>query len=296
LYPPGTETLTLLIITTNALFTIFGVYLLIRELARENGLTKKKFAAMTRLSKILSKKKLVFKDNELIGFNKKNGGATGEQKNTSNKKQEKEVEMTDMQENPNWRPRSKSLATAAVFEGAAVHSNPLTMRLANPEEKNTATNHSSQDSRSSKNAFGRKYTKKEPKKKRNRIKRIKLASKQASKPKAATIIEMSTIELEPQETSSLASISNPMHKTSEDGTTVETKVVHVERPTTHEVFLDENTGRRYSIDSGTQQSNWIDEVDVVQPNHDIFLDASSGRRYSIDRDTQESNWVDEGDY
>ena len=270
----------MLIITTNALFTIFGVYLLVRELARENGLTKKKFAAMTRLSKILSKKKLVFKDNELIGFNQKNGGSpgSGEQKNTSNKKREKEVEMTDMHENP-MRPRSKSLATAAVFEGAAVHSNPIMMRLANREEKNTATTPSSQEGRSS-NATGRKYTKKESKKKRNRLKMIKLASK----PKAATIIEMPNIELEPQETGTLASISNPMHKTSDAGTTVETKVV--ERPTTREVYLDKSTGRRYSIDSGTQQSNWIDEVDVVRPNHEIFLDESSGRRYSIDRDTR----------
>ena len=50
-----------------------------------------------------------------------------------------------------------------------------------------------------------------------------------------------------------------MHKTSEDGTTVETIVV--ERPTTHDVFLDESTGHRYSIDRDTQESNWVGEGD-----------------------------------
>jgi hypothetical protein len=65
-------------------------------------------------------------------------------------------------------------------------------------------------------------------------------------------------------------------------------------PADAEVVLDEKSGRRYSMDRVTNNSEWIDEEDYeVMPGCTIHLDEASMRRYSYNATTSKTEWIDQ---
>ena len=72
-----------------------------------------------------------------------------------------------------------------------------------------------------------------------------------------------------------------------------------------EIYQDERTGRRYSFNSQTQETKWLEDEDIQtgnptvvatltndDPTVEIHTDPTSGKRYSWNATTSEATWLD----
>jgi hypothetical protein len=71
-----------------------------------------------------------------------------------------------------------------------------------------------------------------------------------------------------------------------------------------EIYQDERTGRRYSFNSQTQETKWLEDEDTQtgnptvatltneDPTVEIHTDPTSGKRYSWNATTSEATWLD----
>jgi hypothetical protein len=51
------------------------------------------------------------------------------------------------------------------------------------------------------------------------------------------------------------------------------------------------TGKRYSVDSLTNESKWLEDEKKPPAPLQIEVDVASGRRYSYNAETQETKWM-----
>jgi hypothetical protein len=62
-------------------------------------------------------------------------------------------------------------------------------------------------------------------------------------------------------------------------------------PSNIEIHTDVATGKRYSVDSLTNESKWLEDEKKPPAPLQIEVDVASGRRYSYNAETQETKWM-----
>ena len=268
----GAEALTFVIITVNSLYLVGGVFLLFKALAIEAGVGDK-FAS---IRKRISSKNLIFKNNELH----ENETERGEEKTTTknskknknkNKKGRKNTrskskskggpKMVEMTPQGGGRKPMRRRPTAEIFKGADIHNNPLVslQRIGRSgDNKGVGSGGGSgggsgsevkTKSQTSKptvmGGFGGYGT-------------VVLVGKKWKK-KAAAAAEKKKQRL-----------NKKKKKKREKQIVVEEEVEDV----VPELIVDKASGRRYSINTLTGESQWVDKEEDAT----VIVDEVSGKR------------------
>ena len=263
---PGAEALTVVIITVNSLYLVGGVFLLFKALAIEAGVGDK-FAS---IRKKLSSKKLIFTHNTIhvnsrggeeettINNGKKNKKGEKNSKSKSKSKGRpkggpKMVEMTSQRgRKPARRP------TAEIFEGADIHDNPLAS-LQRMRRRNGGSSGGEVKTKSRTNKSSPKPT---PKPTAmvgfGGFGTVALAGKKWKKKAAAAKKKKQRLE----------------KKKKREEQEVEVEVEdEVGENVVLSLAVDKSSGRRYSVNTLTGESDWVDNEEDVEIRVDV-----SGKR------------------
>ena len=265
---PGAEALTVVIITVNSLYLVGGVFLLFKALAIEAGVGDK-FAS---IRKKLSSKKLIFTHNTIhvnsrggeeettINNGKKNKKGEKNSKSKSKGRPKggpkggpKMVEMTSQRgRKPARRP------TAEIFEGADIHDNPLAS-LQRMRRRNGGSSGGEVKTKSRTNKSSPKPT---PKPTAmvgfGGFGTVALAGKKWKKKAAAAKKKKQRLE----------------KKKKREEQEVEVEVEdEVGENVVLSLAVDKSSGRRYSVNTLTGESDWVDNEEDVEIRVDV-----SGKR------------------
>ena len=274
---PGAEALTVVIITVNSLYLVGGVFLLLKALAIEAGVGDK-FAS---IRKRLSSKKLIFTHNTIhvnsrggeeettINNGKKNkkGGKNSKSKSKGGPKGgPKMVEMTSQRgRKPARRP------TAEIFEGADIHNNPLAS-LQRMRRRNEGVDGSSGGGSSGGGSSGGEV--------KTKSRTNKSSPKPTPKPTAMVGFGgFGTVALAGKKWKKKAAAAKKKKQRLEKKKKREEQEVEVEVEDEVEenvvlsLAVDKSSGRRYSVNTLTGESDWVDNEEDVEIRVDV-----SGKR------------------
>ena len=268
----GQEILTVVIIVVNLLFTVTGVYLLIKALILESELASTDIrATFTSITKKFSGRNSTFgTKNELHvpisnasskkkkeKGNRSSRGMFSRHRNQNQKKNTKnDTQNETMIEMTTRRP------TIEIFEGADIHANPLLMLQQEMNEQIKQT--------------------------KQRKKQMDVFQKAHSVGKAAKRWKKNTLSAKKKKQKKEKEKEKEKEKQQEQEQEKERDIiVDVEI----DLEIDDVSGRRYSFNHSSGTSEWLDNVEDVE----IHQDAVTGKRYSMNLASGVSTWLKEDD-